>query len=92
MADDKRRIQDAERVRDACIDAALAGYEDASISGLCGEGALEVAISAMRRVDLGAALALDDGSRSLSVIGPVRSQMNANHENRSVLFGPDEPG
>jgi hypothetical protein len=42
----------AAGVRDACIEAALAGYEDASISGLCGEGALEVAISAMRRLDL----------------------------------------
>ena len=42
----------AARVRDACIEAALAGYEDASISGLCGEGALEVAISAIRRLDL----------------------------------------
>ena len=42
----------AARVREACIEAALAGYEDASISGLCGEGALEVAISAMRRLDL----------------------------------------
>ena len=42
----------AAGVRDACINAALAGYEDALISGLCGEGALEVAISAMRRLDL----------------------------------------
>ena len=42
----------AAGVREACIEAALAGYEDASISGLCGEGALEVAISAMRRLDL----------------------------------------
>ncbi|MBO9471464.1 hypothetical protein J7355_15345 [Endozoicomonas sp. G2_2] len=42
----------AAGVRDACIEAALAGYKDASISGLCGEGALEVAISAMRRLDL----------------------------------------
>ena len=42
----------AAGVREACIEAALAGYEDASISGLCGEGALEVAISAIRRLDL----------------------------------------
>lgn len=42
----------AERVRAACIDAALAGYEDAAISGLCGEGACEAAISAIRRLDL----------------------------------------
>lgn len=42
----------AERVRQACIEAALAAYEDASISGLCAEGALEVAISAVRGIDL----------------------------------------
>ena len=42
----------AAGVRDACIEAALAGYEDASTSGLCGEGALEVAISAIRRLNL----------------------------------------
>ncbi|GAB3673968.1 acetyltransferase [Salinisphaera aquimarina] len=52
--EDRRAL--AASVRDACIEAALAGYEDAAISGLCGEGALEVAISAMRRVDLDAAL------------------------------------
>lgn len=46
------RLTIAAGVRDACIEAALAGYEDAAISGLCGEGALEVAISAMRRLDL----------------------------------------
>lgn len=46
----------AERVREACIQAALDGYEDASISGLCAEGALEVAISTIRRLDLKALL------------------------------------
>ncbi|ROO25484.1 acetyltransferase [Salinisphaera orenii] len=50
MSQDELTI--AAGVRDACIDAALAGYEDASISGLCGEGALEVAISAIRRLNL----------------------------------------
>lgn len=47
---DKRRI--AEATRQACIEAALAGYESAAISGLCHEGAWENAISAMRRLDL----------------------------------------
>ncbi|MDD3448303.1 MAG: acetyltransferase [Gammaproteobacteria bacterium] len=42
----------AERVRSACIEAALAGYENASISGLCHEGAWEAAISAIRMADL----------------------------------------
>lgn len=48
--DDKRRI--AEATRRACIEAALAGYESAAISGLCHEGAWENAISAIRRLDL----------------------------------------
>lgn len=47
---DKRRI--AEATRKACIEAALAGYESAAISGLCHEGAWENAISAIRRLDL----------------------------------------
>lgn len=51
MTDQNEQRALAEAVRDACIEAALAGYEDASISGLCGEGALEVAISAMRRLE-----------------------------------------
>lgn len=48
--DDKRRI--AEAIRQACIEAALEGYESAGISGLCHEGAWENAISAIRRLDL----------------------------------------
>jgi hypothetical protein len=47
----------AEAVREACIAAALAGYEDAGVSGLCYEGRWECAISAMRVVDLDAVLA-----------------------------------
>jgi hypothetical protein len=59
-AEDRHAL--AERVREACIEAALAGYENAAIAGLCGEGALEVAISAMRQVDLDE-IATDDRSR-----------------------------
>lgn len=44
----------AREVREACIQAALSAYEDASISGLCGEGAFEAAISAMRMMDVDA--------------------------------------
>ena len=51
-----------ERIRDACIAAAIAGYEDAAISGLCHEGAFEAAISAMRRLDLDALKAPAVGS------------------------------
>lgn len=51
MNDHEQRLALVEAVREACIQAALDGYEEASISGLCGEGALEVAISAMRRLE-----------------------------------------
>lgn len=51
MNEREQRLALAETVREACIEAALDGYEDASISGLCGEGALEVAISAIRRLE-----------------------------------------
>lgn len=56
----------AREVREACIQAALSAYEDASISGLCGEGAFEAAISAMRMLDVDAiagACAVDNGGR-----------------------------
>ncbi len=57
MNDSEDRRALAERVRAACIEAALAGYENAAVAGLCGEGALEVAISAMRQVDIDAIVA-----------------------------------
>jgi len=41
-----------EKVKAACIQAALDGYEDAAMSGLCHEGAWEAAISAIRRLDV----------------------------------------
>jgi len=47
----------AETIRAACIQAALAGYQDASMSGLCHEGAWECAIDAIRSLDLNAILA-----------------------------------
>ena len=46
----------ADSVRKACIRAALEGYEQAAISGLCREGAWEAAISAMQMLDLEAIL------------------------------------
>lgn len=42
----------ASRVRSACVQAALDGYEQAQIAGLCQEGAWEVAVDAMRMLDL----------------------------------------
>ena len=46
------RLLLAEQIRAACIEAALAGYENAAMSGLCHEGAWECAISAIQMVDV----------------------------------------
>jgi hypothetical protein len=46
----------AETIRAACIQAALAGYEDAGMSGLCHEGAWECAIDAIRSLNINAIL------------------------------------
>lgn len=43
----------AEAVRAACLDAAMRAYEDAGISGLCHEGRWEIAVQAIRTLDLG---------------------------------------
>jgi hypothetical protein len=42
----------ATAVRDACVQAALAAYEDAAMSGLCHEGAWECAVDAIRSLDI----------------------------------------
>ncbi len=42
----------AEEVRAALVQSALQAYEDAALRGLCSEGAWEVAVTAMRRLDL----------------------------------------
>ncbi len=44
----------AENVRSACIEAAIRGYEQASLSGLCHEGAWEAALDAVRQLNLNA--------------------------------------
>lgn len=48
---------EAEIIREACISAAREGFMDASISGLCNEGAVEAAISAIQNLDLTKVLA-----------------------------------
>ena len=42
----------AEEVRAAVVQSALTAYEDAAMQGVCSEGAWEVAVTAMRRLDL----------------------------------------
>ena len=51
MTDENDR-QLAEAVRQACIRAWREGYEAAGMSGLCAEGALEAALSAVQQLDL----------------------------------------
>lgn len=43
----------AEAVRRACLDAAREAYEQAGISGLCAEGRWELAVQAIRTLELG---------------------------------------
>ncbi|MGD8546876.1 MAG: acetyltransferase [Thiohalophilus sp.] len=50
MKDEKRQI--AENVRRACLQAAQEAYEQAGISGLCGEGRWEIAMDAIRQLDI----------------------------------------
>jgi hypothetical protein len=42
----------AERVRVACLNAAVVAYEDAGIRGLCMDGRWEAAAAAIRHLDL----------------------------------------
>lgn len=42
----------AERIRAACLDAAVCAYEDAGVRGLCTEGRWEAAMGALRRFEL----------------------------------------
>lgn len=43
-----------DAIREALIRTALDAYEDAGIRGLCAEGRWEVALDAMRSLDVGA--------------------------------------
>jgi len=42
----------AESIRQACINAARDGFRDASMSGLCADGAMEAAVSAIQSLDM----------------------------------------
>lgn len=42
----------AKKVRDACIEAAGNGFQDAKMSGLCNDGAIEAAVGAIQSLDL----------------------------------------
>jgi hypothetical protein len=64
MAEDAHAL--AERVRAACVEAALQAYEDAGLQGLCAEGRWEVAVGAMRTLDLQALIQAAGASASRS--------------------------
>lgn len=44
--------EQARQIRDACINAAKHGFIQASMQGLCAEGAMEAAISSIQMLDL----------------------------------------
>ncbi len=48
----KKEKELAERIRSECIEAAKEGFRDASMSGLCSEGAIEAAVSAIQKLDV----------------------------------------
>jgi hypothetical protein len=50
--DEQNLLRIAEAIRAACLDAALESYEDASMRGLCHEGAWECAIGAIRSLNV----------------------------------------
>jgi hypothetical protein len=49
---EQEKMELAERIKKECIKAAREGFRDASMSGLCREGAMEAAISAMQNLNL----------------------------------------
>ena len=49
---DQATVALARAVRDACVKAALDTYENARMDGLCHDGAWEVAVGAMRALNV----------------------------------------
>lgn len=45
-----------DRVREALVRAAVEGWEEAGMAGLCGEGQFEAAVGRMRAVEVGQVL------------------------------------
>jgi hypothetical protein len=58
------RPTEAERVRAACLEAAIQAYEDAGIRGLCAEGRWEAAVAAIRQLDLSALRLAGESART----------------------------
>ncbi len=49
---EQERYQIAEKVKEACIQATREGFQNASMSGLCNEGAIEAAVSAIQNLNI----------------------------------------
>ncbi len=47
-----RDIELAEAIRRECVASAREGFREASMSGLCAEGAMEAAVSAIQMVNV----------------------------------------
>jgi hypothetical protein len=54
--DERDAMRVAEAVRAACVAAAEQAYEEGGVRGLCAEGRWELALDAMRALDLQALL------------------------------------
>jgi hypothetical protein len=52
-----RQLRLVEHVRRACAEAVAAGFQDAAMSGLCHEGAVEAAVGAVQSLKAEALLA-----------------------------------
>ncbi len=52
MNPEDEKLKLAERIRRACVDAASDAAEQAGMQGLCEEGRVEAAISAIQMLDL----------------------------------------
>lgn len=50
--DKSEQLKIAETIKKACIMAAQEGFRDASMSGLCTDGAMEAAVSAIQKLNV----------------------------------------
>ena len=53
---EEERLRLAEAVKAACLQAAIAAYQHAKMSGLCQEGAWDLAVDAIRALAVDAVL------------------------------------
>jgi len=82
------RLEIAETVREACLRAALAAYEEAGIRGLCGEGRWALAMQAIRNLDLRSFVAKPHGDQACCRCDEPHSQgLGANLH--IIWAGPD---